>query len=384
MQRPNAVRLENIGLSRRLLPRPTYAANISPAALSSSAFPLLSANAHRQHCLRVSLNMVGRRRDSKQRAKPDNDPCPWAGGPCNLTPENLCPSGKKSEQEQCTCSDISYILFAACQACTVSPSITSWDDYARLPSRNCTGLPQQFVYLLCCDSELTFYGLGFPAPYPPVSKQGPYYTPFLMCFRLGGPLAVPRWALVLNDQDPLCTTFDIAVASSIVLHSVTSLPVSTSSVSVSATQTSTTAQASTSATTSVAASGTSDNPTPSATSGSTPSPLTPLTAASKATSQVGPIAGGIIGGAIFLALVGIGIWYFAVRRRRNHIAPSAAYKAAVRAGSTTPMPYQPVHHDSPQSSISYQTDDLRTERAGSWLPSAPASIRSESRFLEHT
>ncbi|KAJ7444919.1 hypothetical protein FB451DRAFT_1293863 [Mycena latifolia] len=294
--------------------------------------------------------MVGRRRDSKQSAtllKSRQDQCQWADnlqpphflGPCQLTPELICPG------DQCACSSISYLLAAACDACLPRPSNLSWDDYSE--KENCNGSFQ-----------------SFPGPLPTTGQH-----------------AIPPWASVLDAQNPEPTAFDLAAASS------TASLISANS-GVFPTSSSRSHASSASETPTNSATSSSNQPGPSLpvnpSTTSTPAPsAAPLTAASKSSSHAGPIAGGIIGGALFLALVGVAIWYTVVRRRRNHIAPSAAYKAAVRAG--TPMPYQPVHHDeSPKNSAFKQTDDLRPERSGSWLPSAAVSIRSESRFLEHT
>ncbi|KAJ7905705.1 hypothetical protein B0H14DRAFT_3420867 [Mycena olivaceomarginata] len=116
-----------------------------------------------------------------------------------------------------------------------------------------------------------------------------------------------------------------------------------------------------------------------------PSTPLPVSLASTTSTPVGAIAGGIIGALVFIALVGVGIWYMVRRRRANHMAPSAAYKAAVRAGHQSPMPYQPVYHDSPRHS----SEDLpETHDGGAYpflqTPSRPVSIHSESRFREHT
>ncbi|KAJ7510057.1 hypothetical protein B0H11DRAFT_1174042 [Mycena galericulata] len=198
-----------------------------------------------------------------------------------------------------------------------------------------------------------------------------------MPFRLG-----PwRWLLkrlrsasicLVSNLQPLLTgiqptTFNLAAATSLANYISVSSAFPTSSSSTSS-PTSTATTTSSQPGTSTAAS---------ATQPSSASTAVPITAASsKSRSQVGPIVGGIIGGVLLLALVGVAIWFMKVRRRRRHIAPSAAYLAALRAGS--PMPYQAVHHESPKNS----TEELRSDRPES--PWVPVSIQSNSRFLEHT
>ncbi|KAF8212037.1 hypothetical protein K438DRAFT_1805841 [Mycena galopus ATCC 62051] len=124
-------------------------------------------------------------------------------------------------------------------------------------------------------------------------------------------------------------------------------------------------------------------------------PLKPLGSSEQSSVQVGPIAGGIIAALVLLGLIGVGIWwYLRRRRRRHHMAPSAAYRAALRAGNVSPQSYQPVHNDSDalenstdafDTQIPFpQTEDSPVDRHSSWLQSRPISIHSESRFREHT
>ncbi|KAJ7709717.1 hypothetical protein B0H17DRAFT_234435 [Mycena rosella] len=266
--------------------------------------------------------------------------CPWPAdnkftGPCAL---DICP------HSHCACTGLSYLLAAACNSCINEPQI-SWTDYSNQnPKIKCDALPHSFT-----------------DPLP------------------SGTAAIPIWASVMISETPTPTTFDLEKAKSIAtVISANSgvFPSSSTSPSSSESTPSLTATINPPAASPSNQSGSDANPSPTLTPSS---PGAPITAASKSTSHAGPIAGGIIGGALFLALVALGIRYSAVRRRRKHIAPSAAYKAAVRAGNTSPtMPYHPVHHESPRNS----TDELRPEHPGSWLPSAPASIRSESRFHE--
>ncbi|KAJ7120494.1 hypothetical protein C8R43DRAFT_1034878 [Mycena crocata] len=240
---------------------------------------------------------VGRRRDpatlSHSLFLRETLDCTWAEGPCNLNHNVLCTD--ENTNQHCTCSAISYFLAAACEVCTTNSTL-SWEEYRQ--SDNC----------------------------PPDSPEK---------FPLPLPTVLPQWAVKMALATPTPTTFDITVASFIAVNS--ALPSSTSS------STATASSTSGSDPTQI----TSNEASPTSTSSSAASPLT---AAAKGSSQVGPIAGGIIGGLIFLALVGTGIWYVMRRRRRNHIAPSAAYKAALRSGTPMP-PYQPVHHESPKNSV---------------------------------
>ncbi|KAJ7685367.1 hypothetical protein DFH06DRAFT_40522 [Mycena polygramma] len=165
---------------------------------------------------------------------------------------------------------------------------------------------------------------------------------------------VPSWATVMASETPTPTgTFDPQDSGS--------SPTSATLISISATSPS----------------------TPPSTGGpSSTSPPTRVSGSSRGKSQAGPIAGGIIGAIVVVAFIGAGLWYRA--RRRKRLAPSAAYRAALRSGAP-PMPYQPVDRGSPKSSMPPQIDELSIDRPPSpWLPSRPVSIRSESRFREHT
>ncbi|KAJ7097758.1 hypothetical protein B0H15DRAFT_618380 [Mycena belliarum] len=295
--------------------------------------------------------MVGRRRDPKQvhyphrrqrlldlpsmqpvslrKSQPEVQ-CQWPSdnfankGPCNLDPTKICDPPKNAD---CACSGVSYILASACNSCR-NETIPSWNDYSQ--DWNC--------------SE------QFPRSFLPGSFS---------------PGMAPIWALEMDVQNPQLTSFDIAVATSIAssvsAHSITSFnpPSPTASTPRTATSVAPTSTA---------------NVSEKSTSASS---AAPIKAASNSSTNAGRVAGGVIGGLIVLALVGVGIWYTVVHRRRTRIAPSAAYKAALRAGAP---PYQPINHESPENS----TDELWPERRASWVPSAPVSIRSESRFLEHT
>ncbi|KAJ7660194.1 hypothetical protein DFH06DRAFT_1193967 [Mycena polygramma] len=99
-------------------------------------------------------------------------------GPCDWDPDDVC---RGSTREQCVCSGVSYLVWAACDACTPPPLNTSWDDYSHTEDFRCTGLPQQF-----------------PLPFPT------------------GTDAFPSWALAMVIATPTPTIFDLDAASSFV------------------------------------------------------------------------------------------------------------------------------------------------------------------------
>ncbi|KAJ7087854.1 hypothetical protein C8R44DRAFT_819980 [Mycena epipterygia] len=289
--------------------------------------------------------MAGRRRDSKQRANsssPQLPNCTLAGEPCVVIGQSQNPP-LCHQDLSCICTNLMFILTGACDACDLSDSSLRWQNYTQ--TNKCDPTPSNPPPYLLQNTAIPSWVFTMASATPAVRMHCNY-----------------MFSMPLNETQP--DAFNFEDAENLWNNNVTS---SSSSSSTSATPTNSVSTQLTSA-------------SPSATS--TPMPPAPITAVSKTPSKAGPIAGGIIGAAIFLALVGIGIWYTVIRRRRNHIAPSAAYKAAVRAGDTSPMPYQPVRHeDSPKNS----TDDLRADwPRSSWLPSAAVSIKSESRFLEHT
>ncbi|KAJ7852883.1 hypothetical protein B0H13DRAFT_1206486 [Mycena leptocephala] len=98
--------------------------------------------------------------------------------PCEWDPEDNCHG---STREQCTCSGIFYLVWAACDACSPNPIDTTWDDYSN-KIFDCSGLPQQF-----------------PPPFPT------------------GDEAFPSWAFSMASATPEPTTFDLAAASAFVL-----------------------------------------------------------------------------------------------------------------------------------------------------------------------
>ncbi|KAJ7475502.1 hypothetical protein B0H11DRAFT_2032444 [Mycena galericulata] len=99
--------------------------------------------------------------------------------PCNVNP---CIHFSNSTQVQCYCSGISYLLFAACNACFGHDE--TWEAYAvtDLKTVVCTGPPQQF-----------------PSPLP------------------SGTNAIPSWALAMVTATPTLTNFDLGAASALAL-----------------------------------------------------------------------------------------------------------------------------------------------------------------------
>ncbi|KAJ7940444.1 hypothetical protein B0H13DRAFT_1938134 [Mycena leptocephala] len=304
--------------------------------------------------------MVGRRRDRKQRATmrkslvfrdvdsrcPRNKLAGTTNGVCNVVP-SLCPS---SDVQVCGCSSLAFVLTGACRACTPGDG-----NHNLRP-------PQLGKY-----SSDNNFGVTCAAAAP---SQSPAPTKQVVA-------DIPSWAIAMISATPSPTAFnfddaiDLAATLPVVWHPkvhVDYKPKYTSSTIQNAS--------------SSALSSTSLQPSQYLVvippHNATVTTVSPVSGSSKNSSQAGAIAGGIIGAIVLLLLIGLGIWY-RIRRRRNHIAPSAAYKAAVRAGNPSPMPYQPVRGHSPKNS----TDDLTADRS-LWVPSRPVSIRSESRFREHT
>ncbi|KAJ7271971.1 hypothetical protein B0H12DRAFT_1092219 [Mycena haematopus] len=306
--------------------------------------------------------MVGRRRDFKQRATlrrslaprdSQESQCDPLGGPCDVW-DSFCRPPNTSPG---CCSNLMFILDSACLACTSANQNQTWEEYNHGDADG-----------KCGPSPVS------APPLPPTTASN----------------AVPQWATVMAFATPTPDVFHFADAVSIndVLHknpsSFNASPSTSATITTTTQSTTATSVSSSDGPTSI------PNPTssqPSQTS-SQPKPTSvqssssvPLELFSKASSQapVGAIVGGIIGALVLLGLVGI--WYMRRRRRGHPMAPSAAYKAALRAGNQSPSPYQAVHNDSPNNS----TDDLTEERRPtSWLSSRPVSIHSESRFHEHT
>ncbi|KAJ7046993.1 hypothetical protein C8F04DRAFT_1248035 [Mycena alexandri] len=251
------------------------------------------------------MQRATRRNSDLCQGKLDN---PRNNGPCIVIQSNFCGSDK-----DCTCSNVAYILQAACDACvsSVSPP-PDWSDYAS--SATCSG--------------------PTPSPIDPTVLPDPTASNGVASWVIAMVLANPAPTTFVVD-DAYATAADIKSGSS-----VSPFPSQTSSL------TAPTPSGHSSST--QIASG--DGTTPSATSPATPIGP-PLSGSSKKSSSAGAIAGGIIGALILLALVGVGVCLVRRRRRNAHTAPSAAYKAAIRAGNPSPMPYQPVRRESPKNSV---------------------------------
>ncbi|KAJ6502363.1 hypothetical protein C8R45DRAFT_617514 [Mycena sanguinolenta] len=252
-----------------------------------------------------------------------------------------------------------FILDSTCQACSGLSKNQTWEEYIH---------GEDAAPAKCGPTPVS------PPPLPPMTATN----------------AVPQWAtkMATDTPTPSAFNFDAAVSINDVLHGKPPTSIQSSQ----ATQQTSTAisLSSTGSSTSV------PNPTPPPTSATSSQlnptsmqspPSTPLELSSKMGSNVhvGAIAGGIIGGLVLLGLIGVGLFYLRRRRRGHPMAPSAAYKAALRAGNQPSSPYHPVphrHSDSVDNSI----EDLAEEfsRPSSWISSRPISIHSESRFHEHT
>ncbi|KAJ7918895.1 hypothetical protein B0H13DRAFT_1991224 [Mycena leptocephala] len=112
--------------------------------------------------------------------------------PCEWTPGEICHGPTR---EQCTCSSILYLVWAACDACSPEPIDTTWDDYSN--QFDCPSVPQQF-----------------PSPFPTGEEAFPSWafsmasaTPEVRNFTSTVPL--------LTTIQP--TNFDLAAASAFVL-----------------------------------------------------------------------------------------------------------------------------------------------------------------------
>ncbi|KAJ7775085.1 hypothetical protein B0H16DRAFT_85206 [Mycena metata] len=310
--------------------------------------------------------MVGRRRDPKQ-VHEIHCPCAFSytfpmqratlrrfpdlcdgkldnqafNGPCVVAQSTFC-----ANDQDCTCSNVAYILQAACDACD-STGPLDWSKYAS--SKTC--------------SEPT------PSLINPTALPDSTATN-----------AVASWVIAMVEATPTPTTFNIddAYATASAIRASSSVPPLPS-------QTTSSLTASTHSTTSSSTQTASSDGATSSQAPATPI-RPPLSGSSKKSSSAGAVAGGIIGALVVLALVGVGIWLLRRRRRNAHTAPSAAYKAAMRARNASPMPYQPVRRESPKNSSEHtrlnSDDSVRFDRPSS--PWRPVSIRSESRFHEHT
>ncbi|KAF7304959.1 hypothetical protein MKEN_01210500 [Mycena kentingensis (nom. inval.)] len=243
-----------------------------------------------------------------------------------------------SKSQEDSCSNLGYILHAACAYCDGEDEDMRWDEYAS--SQSCSSVSPD------------------PTTLPSSTATN----------------AVPAWAILMAAASPTPAAFDPQAVQSILAD-----PNATLSAA-SATSSASSVSGSNSATSTVSPT----DVTPDSPSSTTPE-SSPLQGASQGSSpSPGAVAGIVIGVLILLGLIGVAVWLF-LRRRRRHMAPSAAYKAALRSGAASP--YQPVPRDSDSHSPK-RSDylDLPAERSGSpaWMSSRPVSRQSDSRFLEHT
>ncbi|KAF7294755.1 hypothetical protein MIND_01012900 [Mycena indigotica] len=252
-------------------------------------------------------------------------------GPC-VVGSHLC-SGPSLSFDSCNCSNLAFVLNSACDACIETDSDPSWMKYAQV--KKCQAIPD---------------------PNPPL----PTHSAFV----------VPPWAISMAAATPTPSSFSLQDAVNLANSNFSIAAASPSSES---------SNPSVPPTPQASPSSSVGDTSPSASS------LEPLRGASQTKSNAGTIAGVVIGVIIALALIVVGVWLVLRRRRQRHMAPSAVYRAALRSGMSSP--YQPVplraHEDSPQHS----PFELPPDRADSpaWMAtSQPASLRSQSRFLEHT
>ncbi|KAF7323145.1 hypothetical protein HMN09_00094800 [Mycena chlorophos] len=252
-------------------------------------------------------------------------------GPCAVA-EHICDG-----DSTCPCSNLLYILNASCNFC-LNQTIPSWSDYSQ--SQSCSAQAPD------------------PTPLPDSTAKD----------------AVPAWALTMASETPTPSQFNVTAAMDLAQGNDTTgaNPPSSSTSSGSSSTGST---------------------TPSSTFLSSPSSsVAPLLAASSSSKlNAGTIAGAVIGVLVALALVALAVWYFVRRRRRHtHMAPSAAYKEALRNGTATgytSVPLQDEKSSHPRLDHPQQTDFSSefSDAVPAWMnDSRPASVHSESRFLEHT
>ncbi|KAH7913749.1 hypothetical protein BJ138DRAFT_1145429 [Hygrophoropsis aurantiaca] len=76
---------------------------------------------------------------------------------------------------------------------------------------------------------------------------------------------------------------------------------------------------------------------PAAHTTSPPSTSTSPTPSGKSTNHAGAIAGGVVGAIVGLAIIGVAITFFIIRRRRSHVAPSAAFSSQFGNTGNAPM-----------------------------------------------
>ncbi|KZP19549.1 hypothetical protein FIBSPDRAFT_932842 [Athelia psychrophila] len=189
----------------------------------------------------------------------------------------------KESANACECSSVTYSLWQACGMCQ-NGSYDGWSDYKSN----------------CIAAGVTISFLTFPEPIPAGT-------------------AFPAWAYLNVTND-----FNIAAAQAAIAgpESMAPIPTSTSTVFVSA---------STSTSTLFIPSSTNSTPTNSPSTTSNPSSVT------RKSSNTGAIAGGVIGGVVFVtALAGLTV-YLLRRRKRSHAAPSDVYYGGESQMSPPPM-----------------------------------------------
>ncbi|CAK5264924.1 unnamed protein product [Mycena citricolor] len=133
---------------------------------------------------------------------------------------------------------------------------------------------------------------------------------------------VPSWALAMAAATPFPTTFNIQAA-----QNLASFCIPTSGTLPSAPGMSSTSSLASSASSTFSAMSSTE-------ASSSPTNLTPHKGASVPSGiNAGAIAGGVIGAMLFVLVTGVVFWVVYRRRKRSRMAPSAVYKAALRAGT---------------------------------------------------
>jgi hypothetical protein len=244
---------------------------------------------------------------------------------------------------ECECNTVVYSLISACADCQ-GAFYSTWADWAV----NCTG---------------TRFLSSFPEAIPAGT-------------------AVPHWAYLdivgTGRYSPLAAQQDVGVESA-------------ASTRTTAARTSTSTRIVPTTTTAITA-----------TSGDEPS-TTPISSSndssSKKKTNIGPIVGGVVGGVAVIALI-VGIVLFAIRSRKSHAAPSAAYLDSKVPPLATPPPMgqyaqpgpfamqqtgynvsgvmaPPSTTTSPPPGSQYSTDPFITPQARPYDPSDPSTFPTD-------
>ncbi|KAH7929700.1 hypothetical protein BV22DRAFT_1002169 [Leucogyrophana mollusca] len=121
----------------------------------------------------------------------------------------------------------------------------------------------------------------------------------------------------------------------------------------------------------------------------TPSAPAQSTSSGSSSSHAGPIAGGVVGGVVALAAIGAALAFYFVRRRRSHVAPSAAFSEN-RGGSSmytptlyipqTPLPQPKLYDPSDPSTFPVAPPSPTILSADTSYQNAPSPTRSYAQY----